>query len=93
MSIEEILAYLNAARVRCTYGAVGKVIGCHPISVGRLLGERCKEASWVVNARTEQPTGYTSNRKHPQLKEKDHIIMCGAELVECMRWQRWVSKA
>ena len=94
MSIEEILAYLNAARVRCTYKAVGEVLGCPPQSVApRYLGERRREASWVVNARTEQPTSYTSDQKHPQLKEKDHIIMCGAEFEECMREQRWVSKA
>lgn len=69
MSIEEILAYLNAARIRCTYGSVGEVIGHEPISLGSPLGERRKEASWVVNARTKKPTGYTCAQKHPQLEE------------------------
>ncbi len=30
MMIEKILAYLNDARVRCTYRAVGKAIGVPP---------------------------------------------------------------
>ena len=91
--IKEILEYLNDALVRCTYGAVGEVIGCHPISVGRrLLGERRKEASWVVGAKTGQPTDYTSDQKHPQLEERECIIRSGAELEKCMRERRWVVK-
>lgn len=35
MSIEEILAYLNAARVRCTYKAVAEVLGGSPQSVAK----------------------------------------------------------
>lgn len=83
--VKEILAYLNDARVRCTYGAVGKVIGVHQLSVGGYLGERRKEASWVVRADTGEPTGYTDAKKHPRLKEREHIIRSGAELERCMR--------
>ena len=85
MSIEDILSYLNAARVRCTYGAVAEAIGVHPRSVGRLLGNRRKKTSWVVNARTGEPTGYAPDEKHPRLKEKAYIVRRGAELEECMR--------
>lgn len=92
--IEEILEYLNAARVRCTYGAVGEIIGVPPQSVGRsYLGEPRPEASWVVRKGTREPMGYKSDQKHPQLKEKDHIIRSGAELEKCMRERRWVEKA
>lgn len=93
-TIEEILDYLNDACVRCTYGAVGEALyGVPPQCVAPCsLGQRRKKASWVVNARTKQPTGYKSDQKHPQLEEKDHIIRSGAELRKCMRERRWVGK-
>lgn len=92
--IKEIFEYLNDACVRCTYGAVGEAIGGdHPLSVAqRYLGERRPEASWVVNARTGQTTGYSPAQKHPQLEEKDHIIRSGDKLVKCMCEQRGVGK-
>ena len=83
--VKEILDYLNDAHVRCTYGAVGEVIGVPPQSVGGYLGEKCKEASWVVRADTGEPTGYTDAEKHPRLKERKHIIRSGTELERCMR--------
>ena len=95
MSIEKILDYLNAARVRCTYKAVGEALGGVPAQCVApcFLGERRKKASWVVKAETGQPTGYTSDQKHPQLEERECIIRSGAELEKCMCEQRWVSKA
>ena len=83
--MEEILTYLNAVRVRCAYKAVGEAIRISPQSVGRYLGTRRKKASWVVNAETGEPTGYTAAEKHPQLKENKHIIRSGAELLKCIR--------
>ena len=84
--VKEILDYLNDAHVRCTYGAVGEVIDVPARFVGRrCLGERRKEASWVVRADTGEPTGYTDAKKHPRLKEREHIIRSGAELERCMR--------
>ena len=82
--VKEILAYLNAAHVRCTYKAAGEVIGVPPQSVGRYLGERRQEASWVVRADTGEPTGYTDAEKHPRLKERGHVIKSGAELEKRM---------
>ena len=85
VSIKEILAYLNEACVRCTFGAVGYAIGGVPAqSVGKHLGERRKEASWVVNAGTGEPTGYTDAQKHPCLKKSRDIIGSGPELLKCM---------
>ena len=84
--IEEILAYLNEAHVRCTYGAIGEVFGIDPQSVApQCLGDKRKEASWVVNSRTGEPTGYDAAEQHPRLKEHGHIITSGAELLKCMR--------
>ena len=86
VSINEVLAYLNEACVRCTYGAVAEAIGVTPQSVAKhYLGERRKEASWVVNAKTEEPTGYTDAQKHPCLKKRQHIIRSGPELLKRMR--------
>ena len=85
-SVEEVLAYLNEACVRCTYEAVGYAIGGVPAqSVGEHLGGKRKEASWVVNAKTGEPTGYTDAQKHPCLKKSRHIIRSGPDLLKRMR--------
>ena len=69
--IEEILEYLNAACVRCTYEAVGEIIGVPPQSVGgSYLGEPRPEASWVVRKDRGEPTGYNPDQKHSQLKKR-----------------------
>ena len=85
MGVEEVLAYLNEACVRCTYGAVADAVGIAPQSVGQYLGKRCKEASWVVSAKTGEPTGYTDTQKHPRLKESGFIIKSGRALLKRMR--------
>ena len=73
--VEEILCYLNAKRIRATYGAVGCVIGVPPQSVGRYLGEIRQEASWVVRKKDGQPTGYSARQKHPLLRCCQHVIV------------------
>ena len=80
MTLEQILDGLNAHRVRATYGAVGAVIGRPPQSVGTALGARTQRASWVVNARTGEPTGYSSDQRHPHLLHTSHIIRTEEEL-------------
>ncbi len=84
-TVEEILACLNREKIRCTYGVVGKILGVIPIAVGRRLGVRRPEASWVVNARTRKPTGYKKHQKHPDLYCKDEIIRTVEDLEELMR--------
>ncbi len=46
--VQNIIDCLNARKVKATYGAVAGILGCHPRDVGRHLGERRKEASWIV---------------------------------------------
>ena len=67
-------------RIRATYGAVGAVIGIPARSVGAVLGHRRRLASWVVNAHTGKPSGYTPDQKHSGLERTSHIIRTGDEL-------------
>ena len=85
-TIEEILAYLNDACVRCTYKAVGEAIGGVPPQCVApcYLGKRRPEASWVVRADTGQPTGYNPDQKHPRIEENRDIIRSGDELKKRM---------
>ena len=78
--VEQILDRLNREPVRCTYGAVGEVLGVIPLAVGRHLGGRRPEASWVVRVADGQPTGYAAAQKHPELESKKRIIRTGEEL-------------
>lgn len=79
-SPESILDYLNRARVRCTYGAFGDILGLPAIAVGRQLSPRRPYASWVVNAGTGKPTGYAPADEHPDLYRTNDIIKTGGEL-------------
>ena len=67
--IEKILTYLNANEIRCTYKAMGEVIGVPPQSVGFWLGKKSRKTSWVVNAKKSKPTGFDSDQIHPRLEE------------------------
>ena len=48
---------------------LGGVLGISPRSVGRALGARCPEASWIVAKKTEQPTGYAPREKQRDLEQ------------------------
>ena len=72
--VSTILDYLNKVKTRCTYGAVAEVLGVSSRSVGPLLGEHRPEASWVVNAKTGDPTDYQEDEKHPELYRTSRII-------------------
>ena len=85
VSIQKVLEFLNREKVRCTYGAVADVIGGIPLGVSQQLGSRRPWASWVVNKRTGDPTGYTEDQKHPDLYRKKHVITTGEELVRRMK--------
>ena len=80
-----ILKCLNNSKQRCTYGAVGELLGKHPITVRHYLGKRRPEASWVVNRKTSMPTKYCLCQQHPDLKSKCRVISKGDELCQLMR--------
>jgi alkylated DNA nucleotide flippase Atl1 len=83
-TVEEILQFLDAEKVRATYGAVADVLGISPRSVGALLGSRRPKASWVVNAASGEPTGYSDEQKDVSLRKRDQIIKTGTELLRRM---------
>lgn len=87
-SIEEILGFLVDNRTRATYGAVGEVIGSNPRGVGRFLGPKRAEASWVVSAATGLPTGYALALLAPGLDEHPEVIRSGSELSRRMQEAR-----
>jgi len=82
-TVGEILTCLNQTKTRATYGAVGALLHRIPRSVGRLLGPRRRAASWVVNVRTEMPSGYEKGQIHQEL-EGSPLIRTGKELLELM---------
>ncbi len=63
-AVQNIIDCLNARKVKATYGAVAGILGCIPQDVGRCLGERRREASWIVNKETGKPTGYDCSQIH-----------------------------
>ncbi len=83
--VKVIVEYLNRARVRATYGAVGEAIGINAQSVGRLLGVRCPRASWVVLKKSGEPSGYMESQKHPDLHHTLEIISSGSDLARRMK--------
>ena len=85
--LREIVRFLNDEQIRATYGAVADIVGGILHSIGLLLGPRCAEASWVVNAKTRLPTGYHPSEMHPALLERYEIITSGHELGR--RVARW----
>ena len=83
--VGRILDHLDRTKTRCTYGALGEVLGVHPLSVGQHLGPRRPEASWVVRKDNGQPTGYETSQKHPDLCKNQRIIMTGEKLRQELR--------
>ncbi len=54
-------------------------------SVGLHLGDKQPYASWVVNGRTGEPTGYAAHERHPELKRTEVIVTTEDELRRRMR--------
>jgi len=72
----KVLAYLNASQQRCTYSALGGLLGVPPQSVRRYLGDKRKAASWVVRATNGEPSGYENEELHDHLYQSPTIIRC-----------------
>ena len=88
--IETILDCLNETHARATYGAVAAVIGGGPRNVSPLLAPRRPRASWVVNATTGMPTGYTTAQMDPALTLQTPLVRTGADLKALL--QKWQTR-
>jgi hypothetical protein len=87
--LAEILHFLGKAKTQAMYGAVSAIVGGSAQSIGGRLGVRRVAASWVVNASTLQPTGYSKAEIHPELTVRSEVIRTGAELKR--RLEIWKS--
>ena len=83
-TVDQILDFLSKNRVRATYGAVGKLLGVPPRSVGKELGPRCPRASWVVSSATGRPTDYPADKLDPALTPSTEVIHTAEELLRRM---------
>ena len=72
--LDKILVFLNQEQIRATYGAVAALLGILPRSMGVRLGPHSLKKSWIVNADSGEPTGYTTADIHPALKRNSEII-------------------
>ena len=79
--VENIVAVLQAKKLRATYGSVAQYLRVPSLSVGNLLGRKCQLASWIVNSKTGMPTGYSPTQMHPELKSQARIIKTEDELM------------
>lgn len=78
--LDGIILFLNQHKIRATYGAVADMLRVLPQSMGARLGRRRPEVSWVVNAETGLPTGYSAEEMHPELQRTAEILRSGSEL-------------
>ncbi len=84
LTLENILEKLEKHHQRATYGAVARLLGTGPniLMSGRPKGPRY---SWVVNKETAEPTGYTEEQKHKNLRERGNIIRSSQDLEPWLR--------
>jgi hypothetical protein len=83
--LQRILDCLNARQIRATYGVVAQKLNVPPISMGRLLGPRRAEASWIVNGATGLPTECSVPETHPDLLTDARIIRTLEDLESLLR--------
>ena len=78
--VPKILAKLCKMKTRMTYSAVACLLDVQPQEVGKWLGERRQEASWVVRKKDGRPSGYKTWQCHPDLCCKRHVIKSCCQL-------------
>ena len=84
----KFVEFLQRNKLRATYRAIAEAADVPPRSIGQLLGMRCPLASWVVSATTGEPTGYSENEKHPDLRLNSEIIKSGGDLIRRMKREK-----
>jgi hypothetical protein len=82
MTLDQIIDALDRTHQRATYGAVASLLGEAPRTL--MKGhERDLRHSWIVNAKTGEPTGYEPDLLHTDLREHDEVLETKEALV---RW-------
>jgi len=73
LTLDQILDALVRGHQRATYGAVAAVLGHTPrtLMIGR---DRDQRHSWIVSARSGQPTGYRAEQIHADLQEHADVL-------------------
>jgi hypothetical protein len=92
VTLEAILALLNAEEVRATYVAVAEALGVPPRALEARLGTRRPEVSWIVSAENGLPNGYDQSEWHPALLSRAEIITSGRALILQMSIRRAASR-
>ena len=80
--VEAARSALEQNRIRGTYRAVAEFAGIRTQRVHTFLGNRRPAASWVVNARTLQPTTYLTANCAPDLYDNPRVLQTGEEISE-----------
>ena len=88
VTLEEILALLNAEEIRATYGAVAEALGVPPRALEVRLGARRPEVSWIVSTESGLPNGYDQSEWHAALLSRAEIITSGRTLLLRMSIRR-----
>jgi hypothetical protein len=85
LTLDRILDALDRDHQRATYGAVAALLGKSPRTLmqGR---DRDHRHSWVVGRLTGEPTGYSPEQMHPDLREKEEVLEIKEDLA------RWLER-
>jgi len=86
LTIDQILDALDRAHQRATYGAVAALLGTSPRTLMQGRG-RDQRHSWVVSRRSGEPTGYSADQMHPDLRTNPEIFESKEDLA------RWLEGA
>lgn len=71
----EIVAKLHHYRQRATYAAVGGMLNAPPHYVRAwFVGQEGPDNSFVVSAKTREPTDYPKTKVHPSLKKSEVVL-------------------
>lgn len=82
IALDTILDELDYRRQRATYGAVAAITG-RPAAFLMARQSRDWRHSWIVNQRSQMPTGYAPAEIHPDINVNPRVI---ADPEELMAW-------
>jgi hypothetical protein len=90
VSLADVLACLNAEKVRATQSAVAGAVGLTARATGSYVHDPRTEASWIVDADTGLPAGFGPDQIHPDLLSSPHVITTPTELL--LRVASWKAR-